>query len=112
MLVYTGSVVGSKTEVLCSVCSKVVGAFTQKEIAKLVHNLDAIYCFECDSVNADTVHPALYDPAEPFLLCIDGTWIGVNPWKELRAKDMIITQKNMTIESLFDRLSLAYGGKS
>lgn len=111
MLVYTGSVVDGKTEVLCSVCKRVVGEFTHIEIANFVHNLNAIYCFDCDGVNADTVHSSVYDESGRYLICYDGTWVSVNLEREVRAKDKIIKQRNMTVGELFDRLRHVNGGK-
>lgn len=107
MLVYTGSLVGDRTEVLCSVCLQVVGAFTPREISDLLHNLDAIYCFECDSVNADKVHPSLLGEDEPYFLRIGREWVSVNIWQEVRAKDVIINQRDNQIADLFNRLTLA-----
>lgn len=104
MLILTGSLVDDKTEVLCSVCKRVVGLFDMSEIGQMSVALDAIYCFECDQLFADSVHPSLYDDSGHYFLWIDGECCAVNLEKEVRAKTELIGRKNFQIEALYQHL--------
>lgn len=104
MLILTGSVVEDKQEVLCSVCKRVVGLFDLSEIGQMSVALNAIYCFECDTVVADSVHPSLYDDSERYFLFFDGVCRSINLQKEVRAKVQIINRKNDQIELLYQHL--------
>lgn len=110
MLILTGSVVDSKTEILCSVCYGVVGLFSQKEIGDMTKVLNAIYCFDCDSVGADSVHPSLYDESGRYFIWFGESCVSVNLWQEVRTKDEIIKIKDRTIGEFLDYLSGARGG--
>ena len=63
MIVFTGEVFsdGSKN-VLCSECGAHIGRMGGDEIRALtVSPYRDLYCFLCDSVGADSVHPALLE---------------------------------------------------
>lgn len=109
MLILTGSIVDSKTEVLCSVCYRVVGLFSQKEIGDMAKVLDAIYCFDCDSVGADSVHPGLYDENGRYFIFIDDYPISINLWEEVRTKDKIIQHNIKSFENFLSCISSARG---
>lgn len=111
MLIVTRAIVEDKQEVCCSVCHQVVGLFSPQEMGELSVHLDAIYCFDCDSVQADTVHPSLYVEDERYFLWFDGTCRSINLSKEVRVKQQIINIKNQTIEDLYDHLREIFGGK-
>lgn len=104
MLILTGSLVDDKTEVLCSVCYKVVGTFELSEIGEMSKRLDAIYCFDCDPAGADSVHPALYGEDERYFIWFGSTIRSINLLREVRVKEQIIQNKNGTIQNLYDHL--------
>lgn len=104
MLILTGSVVEDKQEVLCSVCKRVVGLFELAEIGQMSIALNAIYCFECDQLFADSVHPSLYDDSGHYVLWIDGAWFSINLEKEVRAKKTLIERRDYQIECLYQHL--------
>lgn len=104
MLILTGSLVDDKTEVLCSVCKRVVGLFDLSEIGQMSVKLDAVYCFDCDQNVADSVHPSLYDDSGHYFLWLGGECISVNLEQEVRYKAKMIDARNQTIEELYSHL--------
>lgn len=104
MLILTGSEVDGKIEVLCQYCQHVVMLADSQELGAMTLGMtEPVICFECD-LGGDIVHPSLYDQDGQFLLKIDGSWISVNIWREVRAKAFLLTQKNQKIAQLYDHL--------
>jgi hypothetical protein len=110
MLILTGSVVNSKQEALCSVCYKVVGLFEPRELWLMARDMDAIYCFDCDQVAADSVPDVLYDISGRYFFTIDGQLFSINIWEEVKAKTKLISQKNTRIGALYEHLLEVLGG--
>jgi len=104
MLILTGSEVAGKLEILCSVCHRVVGICGLDEIAHYAKSLDAIYCFDCDQVVADSVHPSLYDGEGRYFLWFDGACRSINLIKEVSAKSKIIQLRDGKICDLYEHL--------
>lgn len=104
MLILTGSEVDGKTEVLCSVCHRVVGAFSLEEIGAMSKALNAIYCFDCDAVDADTVHSSLYDDSGRYFLCLGGEWFSINLWQEVKAQKTKIEYRDQKIQNIHEFL--------
>lgn len=104
MLILTGYEIDGKIEVLCSVCHRAVGAFSLEEIGAMSKALNAIYCFDCDAVLADTVHSSLYDESGRYFLRIEGQWFSINIWQEVKAQKTKIEYRNQKIQDIHEFL--------
>lgn len=110
MLILTGSVVGDKTEALCSACHRVVGLFDLDELGDMAKELDAIYCFDCDSFIADSVHPSLYDETGRYFIWFGNVCVPINLWQEVRAKEEIIQHNIESFDNFLNPISGTKGG--
>lgn len=109
MVILTGLEVSGKLQLLCSVCQDVVGLFWPHELAAMSRDLDAVYCFNCDRVNADSVHPCLYDEAGRYLIYISGSPVSIDVWGEVKLKNKLIQARDLTITELFTSKLLLFG---
>jgi len=69
-LIYTHDYGNGYVDVFCFACHASVGTFTVDEAAELARQSIHIYCFACDGLRADEIHPALLGNQEGELLCI------------------------------------------